>query len=108
MRPDHNRVAVDCDTVAGFVILSAVVRGQLGNLRPAGGDIAGGVTREHVRGPAVGSLVVVPVRPGHHRVAIDRHAPAELVEFRGVVRSQLCAVHDVRLVAEVLSVRRTA
>ena len=32
-------------------LVSAVVRGQLGNLRPAGGEVAGCVAREHVRGP---------------------------------------------------------
>ena len=76
-RPDHHRVAVDRDAVAEHVIRSAVARGQLVNLRPVGGEVAGRVAREHVRGPAVGSLVVVLPRPDHHRVAIDRHAVAE-------------------------------
>ena len=26
---------------------------------------------EHVRGPAAGSIIVVPVRPDHNRVAVD-------------------------------------
>ena len=77
-RPDHHRVAVDRDAVAELVIRSAVARGQLGNLRPAGGEVAGRVAREHVRGPAVVSLVVVMMRPDHHRVAVDRDAVAEL------------------------------
>ena len=63
-RPDHHRVAVDRHAVAEVVIRSAVARGQLGDLRPAGGEVAGRVAREHVRGPAVGSLdVVVPFAP---------------------------------------------
>ena len=63
MRPDHHRVAVDRHAAAEVVIRSAVVRGQLGNLRPVGGEVAGRVAREHVRGPAVGSLVVVRYAP---------------------------------------------
>ena len=68
---------------------TAGVRGQLGDLRPAGGEIAGGVAREHVRGPAVVSVVVVVDRPDHHRVAVDRHAVAEDVCKRAVARCQL-------------------
>ena len=49
----------------------------------------GRVAREHVRGPAVGSLVVVQFRPDHHRVAVDRHARAEVVIRSAVVRRQL-------------------
>ena len=52
-RPDHHRVAVDRHAVAEVVTRSAVARGQLGNLRPAGGEVAGCDAREHVRGPAV-------------------------------------------------------
>ena len=40
-RPDHHRVAVDRDAVAEIVICSAVARGQFGDLRPAGGEVAG-------------------------------------------------------------------
>ena len=52
-------VSPSIETLCRIVIRSAVVRGQLGNLRPVGGEVAGRVAREHVRGPAVGSLVVV-------------------------------------------------
>ena len=40
-RPDHHRVAVDRHAAAEVVTRSAVARGQLGNLRPAGGEVAG-------------------------------------------------------------------
>ena len=57
-------VSPSIETLAAEVVTrSAVARGQLGNLRPAGGEVARRVTREHVRGPTVGSLVVVPYAP---------------------------------------------
>ena len=40
VRPDHHRVAVDRHAAAELVTRSAVARGQLGNLRPAGGEVA--------------------------------------------------------------------
>ena len=87
--PDHHRVAVDRDAGAEVVIRRAVARRQLCNLRPAGGEVAGRGSHEHVRGSAFVSLVVVQVRPDRHRVAVDRHAPAEPVIRSAVVRGQL-------------------
>jgi len=55
-RPDHHRAAVDRDAVAELVIRSAVHIGQLGNLRPAGGEVAGRGACEHVSGPALDPL----------------------------------------------------
>ena len=74
MRPDHHRVAVDRHAGAEVVTRSAVVRGQL--VQPASSRRRGHrrVTREHVRGPAVWIPCRRPVRPDHHRVAVDRHA----------------------------------
>ena len=89
IRPDHHRVAVDRHGRAEAAICSAVAGGQLGNLRPPGGEVAGRVAREHVRGPAVGSISVVLIRPDHHRVAVDRHAVAEAVIHSAVARGQL-------------------
>ena len=59
VRPDHHRVAVDRHAVAELSYAAPSSRGQLGDLRPAGGEVAGRVARVHVRGPAVVSLVVV-------------------------------------------------
>ena len=92
IRPDHDCVAVDRHALAEVVTRSAIVRSQLGNLRPAGGEVASRVAREHVRRPAVGSIVVVLIRPDHHRVAVDRHALAEVVSPSAVVRSQIGAL----------------
>ena len=72
---------------------SAVVLGQLGSLRPVGGEVAGRVTREHVRGPSAASLLP---RPDHHRVAVDRGAVAEFGPYGAVVRSQLGALQKHR------------
>ena len=83
--PDHNRVAVDCDTVAEVVIIGAVARRQLCNLRPAGGGVAGCVARVHVRGPNV----LAVIRADHHRVAVDRHATAKVAIRSAVARGQL-------------------
>ena len=49
LRPYHHRIAVDRDAPAEPVFHSAVVGSQLGNLRPAAGEVAGRVAREHVR-----------------------------------------------------------
>ena len=95
IHPDHRRVAVDRYAEAEQVIHSAVARGQLGNLRPAGGDVAGCVAREHIRRPAAGSVVVVKIRPNDNRVAVDRYAAAELVIRSGVTRGQLSTLKPI-------------
>ena len=99
--PDHDRAAANRDTTAELVIRSAVVRGQLGNLRPARGKVACRGACEHVSGPALGSLVVVKFRPDHHRVAVDRHARAEVVIRSAVVRVSLatCVQPEARSLA---------